>query len=598
MSRMARGLRRAIGALSVLVLLGLGALAIANRDHLTEMLSHVQHVRSEEHGDDSCGHDAHDDHGHGGHGHSDEPTVATTLWADRTEIFLERPYAVAGEPMEMLVHVSVIHNGAPVTEGSLAVEAEDAEGQTVRASVAQPVRPGIFLPEVMLPKSGTYQTRLVVTTPQLPGGSETIELPPVEVYPTADEALAAFEHVEEEEASDEISYLKEQQWRVGLTTTPVQERDLVERLVVPGYVIAPPGAGAVVSSPIAGRVLPPPDGRLAQIGESVKAGQVLAVIEPAIAGSDAVQLVANHAQLRSLDADLVIKQLDLETQIQNAELAVSRASEVLERKSQLVEQGISPGKDKLLAKHELDVAEARLTGLVELRRPYADAREQLASVLSGMHAKGDVGEQPGDLRVTLRSPIAGNVVEVATTSGELASGSQKLFRILNLDTLWIEANVSEYDLSKVQQAPGASYRLAAYPDRIVPIFDGGGRLIDIGAEVDPDTRTVPIRYEVANQDRQLRVGMFADLLIETQVSQKALAVPSEAILEEAGETVVYVQLSGEAFQRQHVRLGVRDAQFVEIRKGLSAGDRVATKGAYSVRLATLSKQTIGHGHTH
>jgi multidrug efflux pump subunit AcrA (membrane-fusion protein) len=92
--------------------------------------------------------------------------------------------------------------------------------------------------------------------------------------------------------------------------------------------------------------------------------------------------------------------------------------------------------------------------------------------------------------------------------------------------------------------------------------------------------------------------MFADLLIETRQSQKALAVPSEAVLEEAGETVVYVQLSGEAFQRRHVQLGVRDTDFVEIRDGLAVGERVATKGAYSVRLATLSKQTIGHGHTH
>ncbi|NQT16101.1 MAG: efflux RND transporter periplasmic adaptor subunit, partial [Planctomycetes bacterium] len=388
------------------------------------------------------------------------------------------------------------------------------------------------------------------------------------------------------------------QWRIGLTTVEVRQRELVERLVAPGRVIAPPGAGAVVNSPVPGRIAPPPGGQFVQVGEKVEQGRLLGLIEPAIAGADAVQLVVNQAQLQSLDADLAIKQLDLEAQIRNAELAVARTQDVHDRKNSLVEQGVIPGKDLLLAQHELALAEGRLGGLVELRSPYASARQRLSSVLGQMQSSGDVGQEPGDMRVTLRSPIAGTVVEVATTSGELTPAGQKLFRILNLDTLWIEANISEYDLANVQQAPGASYRLAAYPDEIVSIADRGGHLIDVGAEVDPDTRTLPIRYEVLNHDGLLRVGMFADLLVETRRREKALAVPKEAIMDEAGQAVVYVQLGGESFQRRPVRLGIRDADLVEIREGLTAGERVATKGAYSVRLATLSKQTIGHGHTH
>ncbi|MBC8870416.1 MAG: efflux RND transporter periplasmic adaptor subunit [Planctomycetes bacterium] len=543
-------------------------------------------------------HDGESEHDHG-HGHAgDEPTVATTIWAEKADIFLERPYPIAGQPIEMLVHVTVIRDGSAVTEGSLTLHAIGPDRNVVEVCVDEPARPGIFIPEATFPKPGKYQARLVVETSQLEGGRETIELPTIEVYASSDATLAAAEESHEEEPGDLISFLKEQQWRVGVTTVEATEQELVERLVVPGRVIVPPGSGAAVSSPIGGKVSPPEDGRFVQVGEKVHEGQVLGVIEPSVAGAEAVQLVANQAQLQTLDADLVIKQLDIETQIKNAELTVSRATEVYHRKQRLSEQGIMPGKDLLLAEHELALARGRLAGLTELRRPYSEARERLAAVLGRMQSSGDVGHQPGDLRVTLRSPIAGTVVEINATSGELVDGRRQLFRIVDLDKLWIEANVSEYDLAKVQRAPGASYRLAAYPDRVVPILEGGGRLIDIGAEVDPDTRTIPIRYEVTNGDGSLRVGMFADLLVETQRRHEALAVPKSAVMDEAGETVVYVQHGGESFQRRRVEVGIRDAELVEICLGLQPGERVATKGVYPIRLATLSKQSIGHGHAH
>jgi RND family efflux transporter MFP subunit len=221
----------------------------------------------------------------------------------------------------------------------------------------------------------------------------------------------------------------------------------------------------------------------------------------------------------------------------------------------------------------------------------------LAKVLDKMKAAGD-GDQRGDMRVTLRSPISGTIVEANITSGELINNSRRLFYVVNLDTLWIEANVSEYDLARVRQAPGASYRLAAYPDQIIPILSGGGRLIDVGTVVDPDTRTVPIRYEVPNKDGTLRVGMFADLLVETNRKQTALAVPKDAVVDEGGEVVAYVQRGGETFERRRVEVGIRDANQVEIRNGLAAGDRVATKGAYTIRLSTMSSAIPAHGHAH
>ena len=98
----------------------------------------------------------------------------------------------------------------------------------------KPTRTGIFIPSVTFPKPGTYQAKMTVESPQIEGGGETIELPPVVVYASPDEALAAAKEAPEENAADAISFLKEQQWRVGLITAAAEERELVERLVVPG----------------------------------------------------------------------------------------------------------------------------------------------------------------------------------------------------------------------------------------------------------------------------------------------------------------------------------------------------------------------------
>ena len=277
---------------------------------------------------------------HGGHAHGgDEPSVKTTLWANKVDIFLERPYAVAGKAIEPLFHVTVMNNGSPVTEGSLTFKATGPEQSTVEIRSEKPTRPGIFIPSVTFPKAGTYQAKITVESPQIDGGQETIELPPVVVYGSPDEALAAAKAAPEENAADAISFLKEQQWRVGLITAPAENKELVERLVVPGRVIVPSGSGAIVSSPVTGKAVPPEGKGFPRVGDKVEQGQVLALVEPSVAGAEAVQLVANQAQLQTLDADLAVKQLEIETKVRTAELALKRAQDTLDRTTEAGRRG-------------------------------------------------------------------------------------------------------------------------------------------------------------------------------------------------------------------------------------------------------------------
>jgi multidrug efflux pump subunit AcrA (membrane-fusion protein) len=107
-----------------------------------------------------------------------------------------------------------------------------------------------------------------------------------------------------------------------------------------------------------------------------------------------------------------------------------------------------------------------------------------------------------------------------------------------------------------------------------------------------------VRYVLDNRAGTVRVGMAAQLDIALESVEAAVSIPHSAIVMDQGLPTAYVMLEGELFQRRELALGVRDGDHVEVRSGLSAGERVATRGAYLVRLAALAPAGFGHGHAH
>jgi len=93
--------------------------------------------------------------------------------------------------------------------------------------------------------------------------------------------------------------------------------------------------------------------------------------------------------------------------------------------------------------------------------------------------------------------------------------------------------------------------------------------------------------------------MYATVNLETQRSGlDALAIPDEAIVLDNGRPSAFVLLEGESFEKRDLQLGVKDGGFTEVKSGLRAGERIATRGAYEIKLSSLSPATFGHGHVH
>ena len=116
--------------------------------------------------------------------------------------------------------------------------------------------------------------------------------------------------------------------------------------------------------------------------------------------------------------------------------------------------------------------------------------------------------------------------------------------------------------------------------------------------LDPTTKALPVRMEVANPDGQLLIGQVGTAILHTGGRQRLPAVPKAAVLMEAGRPYVFVQIGGERFARRFVEIAARDADLVGIKSGVKTGERVVTRGAYDVQLASAAKGLPAEGHVH
>ena len=393
-----------------------------------------------------------------------------------------------------------------------------------------------------------------------------------------------------------------------MLTEPATRRTLVNRLHVPGRILAAAGGTAVVSPPIAGRLVPL-SGKLPRIGQRVEAGQVLAYIEPPLPATEVAQLTANRAWIKTLQMELLMRQLDLETKLLEVQQELPQATARLEfahrtydRITKLREKGLGTEQQSDEAERNLRVAQIDHESAVALKESYNSVAWQFDQIrtLAQSSEVTTAADHPA-IHLPLIAPIAGEIVSVDHIEGEHVEAQGEVYRIVATDRVWLLADVSEFDLAAVEEGLGlgAVMTLPAYPGRQFDVTsDAGGRLINVGRVVDPSSRTIAVRYELPNPEGLFRVGMLADVFLETKQATDAISIPQQAVVMDNGRPTAFVLLGGESFQRRELTLGVRDNGYVEIIDGIETGERVVTTGAYSVKLASQAPETFGAGHAH
>jgi cobalt-zinc-cadmium efflux system membrane fusion protein len=179
----------------------------------------------------------------------------------------------------------------------------------------------------------------------------------------------------------------------------------------------------------------------------------------------------------------------------------------------------------------------------------------------------------------IRAPIAGTVVEKLITPGELLqAGTTPCFTVANLSRVWVMAQIFGADLSSVNTGDSAQV-LTGIDAKIFP-----GRVDNIAALVDPDTRSVSVRVVVENPGDFLKKAMYVHVLIQARQESAGLLVPVASILrDDENLPFVYLVQSDGSFARQHVTLGYRAGDQYDIADGVKSGDTIVVDGGLFVQ---------------
>lgn len=501
-------------------------------------------------------HDAAGGHSHGeavGHAHDEhgnhitpaEPhleALAFTIYTDKTELFVEFKPLVVGQESRFAAHFTALGElFKAISEGSVTLSLVSASGGTAQSIAAnQPEVPGIFRLRMIPERAGIYSLVFDVKTPAF---TDQITIENVEVF--ADEKMAIEKQVPEEGSGSDISYLKEQAWKVEFANALAKVQPFSEVVKTSWQILAAPGDEAVVTTQISGIV--------SFTGKNMVAGTAVG------AGATLFTVKSNE-----------VVQSDLSAAVMQAENDLATAKKQFERASELVQDKIISEKEFLEAKLRFENAQAEV-------------------------AKLAVSKKFNQNKQSVAAPISGFLKTVMVENGAFVQAGQPLATISKNKRLLLRADVSQRYFPKLASFTAANFKTVD-GRQVFSTRNLNGRVVSTGKSVDAGAPFLPIYFEMDNVGNFIP-GSVVEVFLQSG-AKPALVIPAAALLEEQGIFYAYVQTEGESFQKRELKIGASDGQDVQVLSGIAEGERVVTKGAYQIKLSTASGTMPAHGHEH
>jgi cobalt-zinc-cadmium efflux system membrane fusion protein len=376
---------------------------------------------------------------------------------------------------------------------------------------------------------------------------------PIATSENRDPVGESHDPVESPAAKNEVRLTEASREMGGIEVDLVKTQETKSVLKAMGKVLAPKPQTAIVGHAFSARVAEVH----VKLGEWVEKDQKLVTLhclEVGTAKSDFFRAIA-----------------DLELAKQN-----------FEREQELFENEIGIEKD-------LRAAEAE----------YKIAQENREAAEKRLHVLGFNEEQVQEIAEThqihaaiaLYAPIAGKIVENNAVRGALIDQATEIMKIIDPTLLWVDAQIYEKDISKVEIGQEAEIKVPAHPDEIFH-----GTVSYIGDEVDDETHTITVRAEVNNEESRLKPGMFADVDILLNGNAETLVVPKSAVLEDGRQKVVFVKAE-DSFLLREVETGPANGDCLPIVNGLDDGEVVVIQGSHLLR-SELKEDLLRHAHHH
>lgn len=446
---------------------------------------------------------------HEGHDHGAPPPPVSTSIAPRFDASSEA-FELVGvfRNGKLTLHLDRFLGNTPASDVELEVETPAGPQK------AKPIGGGSFqIDAPFAAKPGSYDLIVTVTSSgEIDMLTGALVIPPDETG----KPKSGSPDLAQRMPDGAVFVPKPSQRILGLANLKVAHAAHQQVTTLPGRIVPDPNASGVVQASVAGRISAPPGG-FKRLGTRVRAGDVLAVVQPAISTAD---LASQTQQIRELEQQIALISRRLERYRQIAAGIVTRA--------------------------QVEDTELELAGL--------QARRQ---------AVERVQREPEQLR----APVEGVLAAANIVAGQMADPNAILFHIVDPGRLWVEAlsyiGIVAGDRGSAVLPDGRALRLA---------FEGAG--------LSDRNQSVPLHFSILHTEAGLRLGQLVSVQMVTGLVHEGLAVPRASVIRAAnGTMLVYEQSNPERFVPREVRVEPLDAERVLVLSGLEPGKRIVTTGA-------------------
>jgi cobalt-zinc-cadmium efflux system membrane fusion protein len=366
---------------------------------------------------------------------------------------------------------------------------------------------------------------------------------------TAKESKEQHEHSETETVKLTAASIKE----IGLQVETVKLSPFSGQLILPAKVLANQDNEANAGSLVAGRVYK----IFAKPGDHVNAGTILMTVEGMEIGEIKAAFLSAKAQL-------------------------DYAKVNYERQKSLAEQKVSSQKALFEAQAEYEKAAAEYNAQDKKIHSIGLTDEEIIKSNHGDHTSGTI---------SVKSPVNGVVVERNVVTGQYVDGTTNAFKILNTGTVWVDGQIYEKDLSKINNIKTAMFTTSSYPhDKFT------GKIIFTGYTVDEQTRTINIRGEFGNPGNKLKPQMFGEMSITAGANSMAFMIPAEALIKIDNADYVFVQNNELSFAKRKVVTGALYKNLVEIKSGLNENEKIVVKGSFYLKSEMMKDELAEDEH--
>ena len=463
--------------------------------------------------------------------------LAYTLYTGKSELFVEFKPFVVGQTSKVAAHLTLLgENFLPYTEGTVTVSFIQ-NGKGLKNTATSPSSPGIFRLALQPAQAGMGKLVFDIQTAAF---TDQFIIDSVQVY--ADEKTAITAQPKEAAGSD-ISYLKEQAWKVEFANAPVMKEMMPDVIKATGEIQSAPGDEVTIAAKSNGIVKFVGNNNIT--GSAIRAGQTMFTIT---------------------GGEIAFENVEAAKQTAKAELTTAKSEYA--RASELI-------KDKLITQGDFQHAKLRF--------------EQAQITLNNLGRNYSGGK-------SLSSSINGFIKNILVSEGQYVSAGQPLATVTKNQRLILKADISLKNADKINSITEANFTIIQNKESY-NTKDLNGKLLAVGKTTAGNSPFIPLHFQIDSKPGMFP-GSFAEVYLKTIPIIDALVIPVSALVEEQGIFYVFVQTQGESFQKRELKLGANDGQKVQVLSGVAAGERVVTKGGYQIKLSQASGALPAHGHEH